>query len=78
MDDAGNEDFYDMLASLAPKKETRGRKLKIKNRSKLSKEIRHDILQWDDYKFEEAAAPAPYTVGLTVSRALIKRVAYNY
>ena len=48
IDDAGNEDFHNMLASLTPKKETRGRKLKIKNGSKLSKEIRNDILRWDD------------------------------
>ena len=44
IDDASNKDFYNMLASLTPKKETRGRKLKIKNRSKLSKEIRNNIL----------------------------------
>ena len=67
-----------MLASLTPKKETRGRKPKIKNGSKLSKEIRNNILQWDDYKFKEAAAPALHAAGLTASRALIKRVAYDY
>ena len=44
IDDAGNEDFHNMLASLTPKKETRGRKLKIKNRSKLFKEIYNNIL----------------------------------
>jgi hypothetical protein len=44
IDDAGNKDFYNILASLTPKKEIRGRKPKIKNKSKLSKEIRHDIL----------------------------------
>ena len=44
VDDASNKDFYNMLASLTPKKETRGRKLKIKNGSKLSKEIRNNIL----------------------------------
>ena len=45
IDDAGNEDFYNILASLTPKKEIRGRKLKIKNGSKLSKEIRNNILR---------------------------------
>ncbi|KAF2801988.1 uncharacterized protein BDZ99DRAFT_552320 [Mytilinidion resinicola] len=76
--DAGNEDFHDMLASLSPKSERPGRVPKVKQGSKLSHEIRQDILRWEDYRFEEAAAPALHKHGVKAARSLIERVAHQH
>ena len=67
-----------MLASLSPKLDYLGIKLKIANGSKLFKEIRKDILFQEDYKFQEATIPALYIASLTAARSIIERITYNY
>ena len=78
LDAAGNEDFHNIMATLSPKLNRKGREPKIKNGSKLSHEIRQDILYWEDYKFEDAAMPALRAVGITAARSIIKKVTYKH
>ena len=77
MEDAGNEDFYDMLYSLSDQK-PRGRHSKVENRSQFSNQIQQDILKWGEYKMEEATAPALVNAGISLAKSTIEKIAHEY
>ncbi|KAF2809962.1 uncharacterized protein BDZ99DRAFT_520053 [Mytilinidion resinicola] len=77
--DAGNEDLHDMLASLCPRSARPGMKPKVPKDTALSHQIRQDILLFEDYPFEEAAAPAIAAAGLKpLARSTIENIAWEH
>lgn len=57
-DDAGNDDFHHLLATLSPKSARPGRDPLVQNGSKASAAIREDILTFPRYAMEDASAGA--------------------
>jgi hypothetical protein len=62
--DAGNTDFNDLLDTLGTKSDRPGRPPKIQNGSKISADIRADMMRFNIYKLQDAGLGAAAAYGI--------------
>lgn len=78
-DDAGNDNFHDLLATFSPKSARPGRDPLVQNGSKASAGIREDILTFPRYAMEDASVGAVNAAGLRpLARSMIEKIAHEH
>ena len=76
--EASNDDLRSLLATLSSKSSRPGKKPKVANGSRLSARIRSEILDYGNYKMQDAVEDVLKEEGITLGRRQIEDIAYIY